>query len=510
MIPNSTLILGPPGCGKTYTLIQKVKEKLSEGVMPHRIGVVSFTTKAIHEFISRACAEFNLTPKDFPHFRTLHATGYHGLGLQRTDVLDKYDYSKIGDMLGLVFAGADSSSMDDGIQIPTMLGSGSKYLQTIMRATYREKDLDWEYNYTNDRSMVYAKLIQLDKQLKLYKQHTNKFDFADMIRVYVEQVEPPELDLLIVDEAQDLTPLQWSMAEKMAENSDEVIIAGDDDQAIHRWTSVDVNRFINCSPNVEVLSQSYRLPRSVWSLARRISRRIPGRIEKEFLPKDGDEGQVTRVLSLWGLPLHRGSWTIMARTNTFVDDISNQLRDMGHYFSVKGRPSVSRKAVETMIVWRELQEGKGIGISRLQEFYKSVPKAGLNPVVKRGSSKLLEAADPETLLTYQELSKNYGLICSIDTDPMDVANLGDREKVYVRAIERRGESVYGEPRIKLSTIHAMKGGEDENVAVYTGSTKSCVLSRHPEDEHRIFYVAVTRTKQNLYIIESDKKYRYTI
>ena len=56
----------------------------------------------------------------------------------------------------------------------------------------------------------------------------------------------------------------------------------------------------------------------------------------------------------------------------------------------------------------------------------------------------------------------------------------------------------------------MKGGEDDNVAVYLGSTKNCVEGKYPEDEHRIFYVAVTRAKQNLYLIESDKTYRYEI
>jgi superfamily I DNA/RNA helicase len=35
-------------------------------------------------------------------------------------------------------------------------------------------------------------------------------------------------------------------------------------------------------------------------------------------------------------------------------------------------------------------------------------------------------------------------------------------------------------------------------------------SKHPEDEHRVFYVAVTRAKENLYLIDSNKKYRYVI
>ena len=103
MIDNATLILGPPGCGKTYTLIERVEAKLQEGVHPSRIGVVSFTTKAIGEFVERATTKFNLTKNDFPHFRTLHATGYHGLGLERGDVMSGEDYKALGKILGLEF-----------------------------------------------------------------------------------------------------------------------------------------------------------------------------------------------------------------------------------------------------------------------------------------------------------------------------------------------------------------------------------------------------------------------
>jgi hypothetical protein len=94
--------------------------------------------------------KFNLSKNDFPHFRTLHATGYHGLGLDRGDVMSREDYKALGKILGLVFDGADATSMDDGIPVPTMGGSGSKYLQLIMRAVYREATLDYEYNYEED------------------------------------------------------------------------------------------------------------------------------------------------------------------------------------------------------------------------------------------------------------------------------------------------------------------------------------------------------------------------
>ena len=161
-------------------------------------------------------------------------------------------------------------------------------------------------------------------------------------------------------------------------------------------------------------------------------------------------------------------------------------------------------------MWKDISSGKGVYVGRVRKMYEMVPKVGKGAVVKRGSMKLLDAAGPDELLTYDKLVREFGLLAPISTDQTDIIRLSDEEKIYIRSVERRGESIYKEPRIKISTIHAMKGGEDDNVAVYLGSTKSCVEGKHPEDEDRIFYVAVTRAKQNLYLIESDKKYRYEI
>ena len=82
-----TLIFGPPGCGKTHTLIENVRDALSSGVEPDKIGFVSFTRKAVAEALDRACKEFSLDKKQLPFFKTLHSIAFHGLGLETKDML---------------------------------------------------------------------------------------------------------------------------------------------------------------------------------------------------------------------------------------------------------------------------------------------------------------------------------------------------------------------------------------------------------------------------------------
>ena len=73
-----TIVLGPPGTGKTHTLLNQVEDYL-KNTDPDRIGYFAFTKKAANEAKSRAMDKFNYSEDDLPYFRTMHSLAFRRL-----------------------------------------------------------------------------------------------------------------------------------------------------------------------------------------------------------------------------------------------------------------------------------------------------------------------------------------------------------------------------------------------------------------------------------------------
>ena len=85
-------------------------------------------------------------------------------------------------------------------------------------------------------------------------------------------------------------------------------------------------------------------------------------------------------------------------------------------------------------------------------------------------------------------------------------------RAYLENLESRGEDIGKEPRITLSTIHQQKGGEAENVIVSLDIGKMAYddYKKNPVNEHRLFYVAFSRAKENLYIMTPTSREAYRV
>jgi superfamily I DNA/RNA helicase len=126
-----------------------------------------------------------------------------------------------------------------------------------------------------------------------------------------------------------------------------------------------------------------------------------------------------------------------------------------------------------------------------------------NKRIKRGFKKLPQVSDDD-MVTLEYLQDSQGLLATIDMiwhEAMD--RLPEKERAYITALLRRGEKFNALPRINISTIHGSKGGEAENVVLFTDLSPAALKSSEysPDDLHRVFYVGVTRTKKNLFLVE---------
>jgi DNA helicase-2/ATP-dependent DNA helicase PcrA len=80
---------------------------------------------------------------------------------------------------------------------------------------------------------------------------------------------------------------------------------------------------------------------------------------------------------------------------------------------------------------------------------------------------------------------------------------------------KKGESLTEDPRIRISTIHSAKGAQATNVMLLTDTMRRPYsmwrkISTFDEDEARVWYVGLTRAKQNLHLIHPMFSRGYSI
>ena len=268
-----TIVLGPPGTGKTWTLLNKVEQYLKQ-TDPDKVGYFAFTKKAANEAKERAMNKFNLSEDDLPYFRTLHSLAFRRLGVNKENVMQRRHYEDLGRKINLPLDYNDYDDEETGL-----FTTKSDYLRIINLAKLRNISIDEQFNMQeHNQDVEYDKLIIISEELKRYKKEYGLIDFNDMILDFVKSDKSPNFDVVFIDEAQDLSLMQWDMTKSIWNKTGDSFIAGDDDQAIFRWAGADVDSFITQTGKLLHLTQSRRIPRRVHEAAMKIIQRVSNRI----------------------------------------------------------------------------------------------------------------------------------------------------------------------------------------------------------------------------------------
>jgi superfamily I DNA/RNA helicase len=490
-----TIVLGPPGTGKTTTLLNEVDKYLKQ-TDPDKIGYFSFTQKAAHEARDRAMSKFNFTEGDLPYFRTLHSLAFKRLGIKKEDVMQRRHYEDLGKKTKYNLDYHEYDNEHTGL-----FTTKSDLLRIVQMAKLRGITPERQYNlkeHTQDISVNDLKQFIYD--LNKYKKDYSLIDFADMITEFIKLDKSPKFDVVFIDEAQDLSTSQWQMAKSIWDKTQDTFIAGDDDQAIFRWAGADVDSFIAQKGKVMQLTQSYRIPQVVHDVASKIVSKIQHRLPKEWRPKT-QRGLLSYYDDFEQVNMKKGNWLVLARTRFMLNDIEDKLHSQGLYFENKFKTNKEQDLYKAITDWEDVRKGVDINYDQLVRIASYMSENNFD-------KNSLKYMDKDAM--YQLSGLRERLWLKTDKVWYEAFDSAPRKKIrYIRRMRENDEKLNSTPRIILSTIHGVKGGEQDNVVLLTDLSRNTIRNyeQNPDDENRLFYVGATRTKTHLHIIRPKDNYK---
>ena len=490
-----TIILGPPGTGKTTTLLNLVDEFIQQGIRPKQIGYFSFTKKAATEAANRAADKFTLDiDNDLSNFRTLHSYAFAQLGMTKEKMMGYEDYKEFGEKCGIPIKVARFSEGDG------TFNSDNEYLTIINTAAVKRMDLlEYYDSRKNILDIERNTLFLLAEELKRFKKEKGLKDFNDLIEDFLLKETTNKFEVLFIDEAQDLSLLQWEMVRKIWARAGKTYIAGDDDQAIFKWAGADVDHFIALKEEVDdiqTLDQSYRIPGGpIHELSQKIINQVENRFDKNYKPR-AEEGILKRYSDITQVDMSKGNWLVLSSANHFLDDVKDLCELQGWYYQHRGVNSVPLKLLMALNNWEHWRKDASLGNIEIKNIYEYL---GSNVLPGFRTGKTLHS---DTKYLMRDCRAEHGLVTdSVWYDAFE--GLDNVTENYIRNMRANGEMINKNPRIIMSTIHGAKGGEADKVLLMQDITNAALetFSHDPDELHRLFYTGATRAKRELHVLD---------
>ena len=302
------MVLAGPGSGKTFVLTRRIAHLINtHHVTPSEILVITFTRAAAGEMQQRF---LSLCDGEHPPvtFGTFHAVFYSILKetsrCRSGSILSETEKKKI--LRDIIRKNKYDISMHTDI-LEEILAEIGRYKNCLESRCFSDNGTDIKTDYVpqNIPSELFRNLYHDFAQAK---DILGKIDFDDMALKCQElfQERPDILKryqeryrYLLVDEFQDIAPLQYHLVRLLAAPEDNIFIVGDDDQSIYgfRGARPDIMRnFPKDYPDAKVvaLQINYRSTPQVVSSAGKLIQHNQNRFPKESRAA-GESGAPLRI-----------------------------------------------------------------------------------------------------------------------------------------------------------------------------------------------------------------------
>ena len=377
------------GSGKTQVISQRISRILSEpGVVPGNIIAFTFTEKAAAELAERIHTIVEAEHGAIVGMAEMYIGTMHGfcLDLLQTYVPESFKFGVLTDITQRLLI--DRNSRESGLTSCPLLAGGTLsrwkdsklYMRALSILQEDEVDFDSVPDGVNESLESYLQMIS----------KRNYFDYTTMVATAVaylesdeDELDPPTQAVLrhvrehvryvVVDEYQDVNPLQERLVAALVRFGANLCVVGDDDQTIYQWRGSEVRNILAFAEHYEdvrqiELSENFRSSKGIVSLGRSIAELIPHgeRLEKgmeyashqrwergdllalSFDDVDAEAAWIAdRVQALQGVPFQddpssapRGlSWSdcaVLFRTVKDADPLVREFKARGVPYIIKG------------------------------------------------------------------------------------------------------------------------------------------------------------------------------
>jgi len=247
------LVLAGAGSGKTRTLVYRVAYLLSKGINPENILLVTFTNKAAHTMQDRVEVLLKAKPKKM-WSGTFHHIGNRSLRLYAKElgytpgftILDEEDAISL---IRVCLKNMNVRVSNERTPTPKVIKHIISYSINSVKPV--EDTLADMYPYFLNFSDMIKKV---NAHYEMKKRQSNSMDYDDLLTKWLWLITnvdsarerfQKQFRYILVDEYQDTNKLQASIIDRLGERHRNVLVVGDDAQAIYSFRGADVSNILN-------------------------------------------------------------------------------------------------------------------------------------------------------------------------------------------------------------------------------------------------------------------------